>query len=267
MITCNLCGGLGNQLFQIAVAFNHAKNNSDESGFNFNNSHTPNQGNNSSKYKDTIFKYFNHVDNVYDICYNTFTQKGHSHCQIPYEKDQQLQGYFQSEKFFLENKDEIINMLRKGIQEEYPDLWSNVNDKLNNLKKNGIPIVSVHIRRGDYIKFQGVHDLCPIEYYQNGLRLMEEKIGRSFNSYIISDDVKWCKMMFPEKGYFSNNDEIEDLITMINCDHNIIANSSFSWWGAYLNVNENIVISPNKWFGVNGPKDQQDIIPNNWIKI
>ena len=64
------------------------------------------------------------------------------------------------------------------------------------------------------------------------------------------------------------NDEIEDLVLMINCEHNIIANSSFSWWGAYLNQNPNkIVVGPKKWFGLQGPKDQQDTIPENWIKI
>ena len=69
-------------------------------------------------------------------------------------------------------------------------------------------------------------------------------------------------------GEFSTSmDEIYDLILMVNCDHNIIANSSFSWWGAYLNTNLNkIVIGPHKWFGPRGPQDTQDIIPDNWLK-
>jgi hypothetical protein len=95
---------------------------------------------------------------------------------------------------------------------------------------------------------------------------MKEKIG-DFTPIFISDDKEWCKENF--NGIVSPfDDEIDDLILMMNCDNNIIANSSFSWWGAYLNQNPNkVVIGPKKWFGPYGPQDQDDIIPPNWIKI
>jgi hypothetical protein len=95
---------------------------------------------------------------------------------------------------------------------------------------------------------------------------MKEKIG-DFTPIFISDDKKWCYDNF--HGFISPfNDELEDLMLMSNCSHNIIANSSFSWWGAYLNQNiDKVVIGPKKWFGINGPQDEGDIIPHNWIKI
>lgn len=267
MITSYLSGGLGNQIFQIVAAYSHAIKNNDTAVFDLNNSHTPLQGQNISKYKNNIFSEFNHMDNVYDVCNNTFSQPGHSYCDIPYFTNQQLQGFFQSEKFFLNVKTDIINKLINGIKIE-KEKYENVIDFINKLKKDNetLKLVSVHIRRGDYIKFPNIHTLCGLDYYKKALSFMEEKIG-DFTPIFISDDKQWCFDNF--KGVISPfNDELEDLILMFNCDHNIIANSSFSWWGAYLNENKNkIVIGPEKWFGPAGPQDQQDTIPNEWIKL
>lgn len=267
MITTYLQGGLGNQMFQIAAAYAQAKKYNDESIFNLNNSHTPHQGENSSKYKGKLLQ-FNHMDNAYSICPNVFKQPNHSYCEIPYQQNQQLQGYYQSEKFFNNVKTELIDKFRLGLT-SYTDKWNTITEDLNKLsRQQKTPIVSVHIRRGDYKKFPGIHDTCSIDYYNKALDIMAEKIGE-FNVYFVSDDIKWCKNVFKEKGKFSMyTDEVDDMILMVNCDHNIIANSSFSWWGAYLNTNPNkIVIGPKHWFGPKGPKDQQDIIPKNWIKV
>jgi len=267
MITSYLQGGVGNQMFQIAVAYSHAKKNSDTAVFDLNNSHTPHQGENISKYRNNIFREFNHMDNVYNICDKAFSQPGHSYCDIPYFNNQQLQGFYQSEKFFLNVKTELVDKLTSGLNSENKKL-DNVINYINGLSEhnNLNPLVSIHVRRGDYIKFPSVHTLCGLDYYNNALSFMREKIG-DFTAIFISDDKEWCKDNF--KGIISPfNDEIEDLILMNNCNHNIIANSSFSWWGAYLNQNpDKIVIGPKKWFGYSGPQDQQDIIPENWIKI
>lgn len=268
MVTTYLQGGLGNQLFQVAAAYNHAKNNNTSSGFDFSNSHSPHQGNNSSKYINTIFKEFNNVKDVYNICNKPFTQPGHSFCNIPFFKNQQLQGYFQSEKFFLENKEEIVNKILKGLM-SYEKEWELVTNDINTLKsKHNKPIVSIHIRRGDYLKFLGVHDPCPLSYYNKAMDVMKEIVG-DFHPYFISDDISWCIETFNNKGSFSEyENEVCDLMIMVNSDCNIIANSSFSWWGSYLNPSkEKTVIAPKKWFGPAGPQDQQDIIPPNWMKI
>lgn len=263
MITTYLQGGLGNQIFQIVAAQNLALNNKDLAAFNFNESHTPLQGEQASKYKNTIFNNFTHKEDI--VIENVFTQKGHAFEHITYKKNLQLQGFFQSEKFFSENKEIIVDMILKGIKSEN-EKWEKVIDFISNCEK---PLVSVHIRRGDYLKFAHVHTPCSLEYYRNSLSFIKDKIG-DFKPIFISDDKNWCIETFKDLDCLISpfNDEIEDFILMINSQHNIIANSSFSWWGAYLNQNPNkIVIGPKKWFGPTGPQDQQDILPQNWIKI
>jgi hypothetical protein len=265
MVTVYFAGGLGNQLFQVAATYNLAKKFGDEPVFNFNTSHTPLQGNEIIKYKNNVFKEFKHSENI--IIDNIFSQSGHSFEEIPYKKNVQLQGFFQSEKFFTENKNEIVEKIINGLKTEdkkYKEivLWlKKVKEENNNL-----PLVSIHVRRGDYLKFPNIHTICSLDYYKNSLNLIKEKIGH-FTPIIISDDKLWCKnnLIGIISPFF---DEIEDLILMSNCDHNIIANSSFSWWGAYLNQNKNkVVIGPKLWFGLGGPQDQEDTIPKQWIKI
>ena len=268
MITVYLQGGLGNQMFQIAAAYSHAKKNKDKAVFDLDNSHTPLQGENSSKYKGKLFR-FDHLKNVYNVCNKTFSQPNHGYCVIPYEKNQQLQGFFQSEKFFINHKEDIIEIFRKGLKDGYPNRWSSIEIGLKDLRnKSHKPIVSIHIRRGDYLKFSGIHDTCSVDYYNKSMEIMKEKIG-DFHPYFVSDDIEWCRKIFGDSGSFSSyTDEIDYIILMVNSDHNIIANSSFSWWGAYLNNNKNkVVIGPIRWFGPKGPKDQKDIIPDTWIKI
>jgi hypothetical protein len=266
MITTYLQGGLGNQLFQIAAAFNLARLNNDEACFNFNSSHTPFQGSQSLKYKDNIYKEFKHVDDLKaDI---EFNQIGHSYNPIPYQKNLQIQGFFQSEKYFIESKKEFVDKIVLGLKSN-KEKHENVIDYINEISfrnDKSQTLVAVHIRRGDYLRFPHIHTLCDLNYYQKALSIMKEKIG-DFVPVYISDDKEWCKNTFG--GIVSPfNDEISDLILMSNCDHNIIANSSFSWWGAYLNKNPNkMVIGPERWFGPGGPQDQSDTIPENWIKI
>ena len=260
MITSFLQGGLGNQMFQVAVAYNLAKVNGDEAVFNFNFSHTSPQGRPVHKYKKNIFKDFTHK-NVIDTT-SEFNQSGHAFETIPYKKDMILKGYFQSEKFFEQTKDDIINKFISGLKSE-EEMYKKVLDFKNSINSK---LVAIHVRRGDYLIFQHIHTPCTVEYYNQAMDLLKEKIGE-FTPIFISDDKQWCKDTF--KGIVSPfTDEIEDLILMTVSDHNIIANSTFSWWGAYLNQNQDkIVIAPQLWFGAAGPQDQQDTLPNDWIKL
>jgi hypothetical protein len=253
MIGCRLQGGLGNQMFQIAAAHALALRNNDISGFDFETCFTPLQGNPSNKYKDNVLS---KVNNVSGYKFRVDYYEPHfSYQELPYTTNLLLNGHFQSEKYFLDFKNEIIDLFTLNDNEIVNNFMSE-----NKLVGN---TTSVHVRRGDYIKNQSYHPVCSVEYYQKAIK----EIGNS-NFIFISDDIGWVKDNF--KGdkiyYFESNDEISDLTLMTKVNNNIIANSSFSWWGAYLNKNENKrVIAPKQWFGVMGHKDTQDIIPESWL--
>ena len=254
MVTTYLQGGLGNQIFQVAAAYSLAKDNKDEAIFNFNSSHTPWQGEQAYKYKKNIFKEFTHK-NVIDYK-EIYEEKGHPYQKIEYKKDLMIKGYFQSEKYFLNHKQNVVDKLNKGLEEFKPA----VENFLKGIKGKTI---GVHIRRGDYAKLSYVHYICNKEYYEKAFNT----IFWDYTPIFISDDIEWCKQNF--KGEFSPfKNELEDLTLLSLCDDNIIANSTFSWWGAYLNQSKiKTVIAPNKWFAESANIDSKDIIPNNWIKI
>jgi hypothetical protein len=248
MISCVLQGGLGNQMFQIAATTGFAFDNNDQACFNLNFSNTILQGNPSHFYRENIYKNICYSENLtFD---NAYHEPKFSYTEIPYQPNLLLNGYFQSEKYFINHKDLIINLFELPIEF---------------VKKPISNLTSVHIRRGDYVKLNDYHSLLDIEYYNKSIELIGD------GSFIFfSDDIEWVKQNFIGGNfYYSQYDnEILDLSLMSICDNNIIANSSFSWWGAYLNKNnDKKVIAPSQWFGPRGPKDTQDITPENWIKI
>lgn len=253
MISSKLFGGLGNQMFQISAAHSLSIRNNDVSGFNFNECYTPLQGKPSNFYKDNIFKNISVIE-TYDFK-NHYIETSHQYSPIPYTNDLLLNGYFQSEKYFVDFKDEIMNLF-------YLDTYKNEIDSFLKFDK---PITSVHIRRGDYLKNPHIHPTCDLNYYKKAIDL----IGDSLFLFI-SDDIEWVKQNFKSENYiFSNfNNDILEMELMSKCQNNIIANSTFSWWGAYLNKNINKkIIAPLIWFGEGGPKNYFDIIPESWIKI
>ena len=136
--------------------------------------------------------------------------------------------------------------------------------------------VSLHIRRGDYISnktYYANHGICNLSYYNKAVDYLRKKLGNDIKIFAFSDDPNWVyeNLKLPVEIIFINNNSseksYEDLRLMVNCDHNIIANSSFSWWGAWLNQNpDKIVISPQKWFGNNRMKNP-DITPSTWLKF
>ena len=135
--------------------------------------------------------------------------------------------------------------------------------------------VGLHIRRSDYIINESVlnyHGVCPPSYYFSGLEKIKEKT-KNLELFVFSDDIAWCKqnLIFDLPcTYIDHNTgekSFEDMRLMSLCKHNIIANSSFSWWGAWLNANPSkIVVAPTKWFN-DLANQSQDIYPPNWIKI
>ena len=131
--------------------------------------------------------------------------------------------------------------------------------------------VSIHVRRGDYLYNQDMYvDLCSTEYYERAIRYICERVDMP-SFFVFSDDINWCKQRFDEIDrrilYIDNGNysPYDDLQLMSLCQHNIIANSSFSWWGAWLNENKDkIVVAPNQWTKTHR---NVDIVGRGWVKI
>ncbi len=178
-------------------------------------------------------------------------------------------GFWQTEKYFIEVED----LIRADFTFKEPAIGEN--KVLLNCIMNDPKAVSLHIRRGDYVsveKTSKIHGVCSMDYYEKAIALVVAKIEQPV-FYIFSDDMDWVKTNFriPYSTVYVdiNNDatNYEDLRLMSNCKHHIIANSSFSWWGAWLNNNSSkIVIAPQKWANVEG-LNTSDLIPENWIRI
>ena len=253
MIGCNLQGGLGNQMFQIAAATALALRNNDTTGFDLTNCHTPLQGNPSFFYKTNIFRNINDIQN-YNFKH-LYTEPTYSYKDIKYYPDLCLQGFFQSEKYFNDCKSDIKKLF--SLPEEIINIVKNEFDYKNT--------TAVHIRRGDYVNKQNFHPVCDINYYKKAASLVTGS-----KLLFISDDINWVKKYFQGSRvlYSPYKEEILDFVLMLLCKNVIIANSTFSWWGAYLNFNKDKhIIAPMSWFGPNGPKDTQDIIPDNWTQL
>lgn len=292
MIVVKLMGGLGNQMFQYAAGRSLSikrgtKLFMDLSWFdNVANVDTPrvyeldcfrvNQNFIDSNRYTLIDKYEPNVKTrVYKITkglrrpYITqLVENGHQFNKSFNESNDNtyLNGFWQSEKYF----DTIRPVLLKDF--EYKAKPSAKN--LTLIKEiSGCYSVSLHVRRGDYASNKATnafHGLTGINYYQAAIKKMAARIKQPV-FYVFSDDPEWCKrnlkVNFPTVYVDHNENGSDDLRLMRYCKHNIIANSSFSWWGAWLNPNtDKIVVAPKKWFN-DSSIDTSDVIPKEWIKL
>ena len=177
-----------------------------------------------------------------------------------------LKGLWQSEKYFDKYKNDIRRIFK--FNDQIIKSFKDVVEKMGQQDS-----IALHIRRGDYLAKVSLQvlGLMPIEYYKKAIELLSSKVSDPV-FHIFSDDIGWAKgnLKIDNAVFVSGSitkHHIEDLYLISRCKHHIIANSSFSWWGAWLNNNpEKIVITPKKWFN-KGPKDTQDLIPDEWIKI
>ena len=179
-----------------------------------------------------------------------------------------LIGNWQSEKYFKS----IEPVIREDLKFKSP--LSDINKKIIE-DMNRFDSVAVHVRRGDYAKNKltlNIHGLCSAQYYEVAVELMLERLKKP-KFFIFSDDIEWVKKNFSIKTphvFINHNKGVEsfnDMRLMASCQHNIIANSSFSWWGAWLNSNQNkTVIAPKKWFA-NPSWVNNDILPSEWHAI
>lgn len=173
-----------------------------------------------------------------------------------------LHGYFQTEKYFSKYKELILSQF--DFKQSYKDSASAYMENIRNNSKSP-RIASIHVRRGDYVMSPEHHPVCSLEYYEKAISEIEQ--GEDVKFIVFSDDPEWCRGVFSGDSYVIsdlNNPYIE-MCTMSMCDDNIIANSSFSWWAAWLNTNKDKkVIAPSKWFGPLLNKNTSDVYCKGW---
>lgn len=254
MVTCTLLddkasGRFGNKLFVIAALIGCSEPNSDKPILP------------EWEYSD-IFKHKITTYPLKDMKVMTsrlYREPSFSYKKIPYEGGLDIIGYFQSEKYF----EDCELSIRKYFALR-DDLQKIVDEKYE--KYEDCRTASIHVRRGDYLNYPDTHPLCNGKYYNDAIKMF-----RTVDKFLVfSDDPDWCRQNFNLGicDIIEGNPDYIDMALMAKCDNNIIANSSFSWWGAWLNPNPNkVVIAPKDWFGKNGPKDTQDLIPDGWVVL
>jgi len=175
-----------------------------------------------------------------------------------------LEGYWQSERYFAEIRD----LIRKEFTVKTPLLGRSLEiaDEIQ-----AVNSVSLHVRRGDYVTEEKTHGVCDIEYYRKAEDRVAQELGNP-EFFVLSDDPVWVashlRLRHPVR-YINHNGSMahEDLRLMSLCRHNIIANSSFSWWGAWLNDNPGkSIFAPKEWFR-DKSHNTADILPESWIKL
>lgn len=177
-----------------------------------------------------------------------------------------LSGHWQSERYFRD----IEPMIRRDLTLKDPQGadFDSMAARIRSCRS-----VSLHVRRTDYLieKHKNVYGMCAKEYYEQAIGLLKDKAGE-MTLFVFSDDIGWVKnnMKFPEAAVFVSGNGFEahqEMMLISLCKHNITANSTFSWWGAWLNGNlDKIVIAPKKWF-VDHKSDENGLIPDTWIRL
>jgi hypothetical protein len=255
MITCQLIGGLGNQLFQIATTLALAWEHEDLAVFDLNGHHQLSQGNQAIDYKTTIYR--NLIDRQIPPCKYIFKEQGFHYQPIAYQSDMMLVGFFQSEKYFIKYRKELLDILtpKSQVIDELKSKYRYILER---------PNCAIHVRRGDYVNRTQYNPTCSLEYYRAAIDLFP----RDTAFLIFSDDLDWCKQTFDSPRFTfaqscrtsppfmattqasEHNSEEVDLYLMSMCQHQIIANSTFSWWGSWLNQNPHKrIVAPKTWFG------------------
>lgn len=289
MISCRLCGGLGNQLFQIfttiAYSLHYTK------PFFFLNNYQLGNSENGVIIRYTYWETFltalkpflknmNEIPELMYIYEKTFT-----YTEIPINLQPNcgtlLVGYYQSPQYFYKYKESICKLLKIDLKKFIVKNKVNINFDIINS-------ISIHFRLGDYKKYPNVYPILTEQYYKNALEYIMSEFQESKQNMTLTEEKEFVVLYFCEDESLLEVEDIihnlkhnfdcvkfvraepeledwEQMLLMSLCEHNIIANSTFSWWGAYLNTNTSkIVCYPEKWF-IN--KDTTDLFLEDWIKI
>ncbi len=260
MVYTTLTDRIGNNLFQIAAGASLAHRNNTEYIACISDINVPEgislesyiEQFRSNIFRKIAFKNGLPADSV------EYIQPEFGFIPIEYFDKIRLTGYYQSEKFFepeyIRDLFSIDNLSAKYIEERYGSLFKE-------------EIISINVRRGDYLKRPLRQPICEMPYFRRAMKYF----GKKRRYLLISDDIEWCKKKFKGENFYFIEDEppIMDLYLQTFCTHNIISNSTFSWWGAWLNPNQNkIVVAPLKWFGIQMKNyNTRDLIPDEWIRV
>ena len=270
MLSIVVMGGLGNQLFQIFTAIAYSLRHQIQVVLPTSKADI----NKRSHYWNTLLKDIRPLLTNNPLrSFVRLSEKTHEHVEIPLiTEDFILFGYFQSYKYFEEEFDAICKIIHL---EEQKNL---VREKVD---YDTSECISLHFRIGDYKNLQHAHPLMPIEYYDHAISTIVEKTGRDewkvlyfYEENDVNDvepAIQSLKNKYPKMEFVSVDHglvDYEQMLLMSMCSHNIIANSSFSWWGAYFNTNkEKTVCYPSLWFGPALENSVKDMFPPDWDKI
>lgn len=297
MIIVRLRGGLGNQLFQYAAGralaaqhevpikfdlysyIRHPYRTFELHHFNIDAVEATRPEVHAFTGNNPIIRYLNKREN-YFRCPTVFAQP-HYHFYAGFTMlpgNIYLSGYWQSEKYFSG----IADLIRKQLTPAKPLDDRNISFQRQMQSENS---VGVHVRRGDYTSqsYSSFFGVLPEAFYGEAITLIRQRVQNP-KFYFFSDDIPWCKSAFGMTGsefieHNTGTDAYKDMLLMAACKHNIIANSTFSWWGGWLNANpDKIVVAPKQWFKSNFLNkkipvypsrfyDTKDLIPPSWIRI
>jgi hypothetical protein len=274
IVSVNIMGGLGNQMFQLASAYAYSriyngkfiveKNKRSDDG--------------RPLYWDSILNNFNKylVDTIPTNLEQWREIQATEFSLIPplTSKGLYINGYLQSSKYF---GNEIIKNEIKDLFKPNDELMKIINTKYNFLMENKERVVVVHARRTDYLKNDYIinfHGPLTSNYYKEAINRVCEVVKNPI-FLLSSDDNNFWFEIFKEIPQFYNNplfilnneNDINSLILLQQFNHFIVANSTFSWWAAWLSKDPKMVIAPSKWFGPYGPRLYEDIYEKDWIRI
>jgi len=271
--TLGKMGRLGNQMFQYALLLGVAKQTGLRPALPYKNKTPGNERTNmviddlfgikvddcsNLRAKTTILEPFDDISYLSSIA--TLTAA---------EGSIDFYGYFQSEKYFKHAEQEVRSAFVFADSRIRDHATESV--ETSRVRSDTGKVVAVHVRRGDYLKLPLIFPFSSA-YYKRAMEHITESLGGKCHFIVVSDDIPWCKTYFPNMNRFGSftysegTSPAQDLALIRATDHCIIANSSFSWWGAWLNETPGkIVTAPDPWFGPQGPKGH-DLYAEGWIK-
>jgi len=269
IVTTEIMGGLGNQLFELASAYSYAKKNNGILNIKYKTSNG-----NRPLYFDSFLKKFRQYL-VHSLPENM------EHWQEQYStkfydlgpllpQGKFLHGHLQSSKYFgdTETKNEI-----KSLIEPEPELLNQILAKYNYLIQNKSRVVVVHSRQTDYLPVAHIHGPLNGDYYKQAINLILKKVENPIFILCGDDNTYWNRISNDISEVYKynwqvleNESDINTLILLQQFENFIMSNSTFIWWAVWLSKYKNVVV-PSKWFGPYGPAEYEDIYEESWIRI